>query len=205
MTTHAAFEAQAREYLAEQLGERAPRQVQLAAVYDEKPLAGEGRTALFSFRLEPANDVVAQQAAVLDYYAAVGDTESNFYPAYGFSADDAYSLHIGTRFMLGMGVTLVEAAEEPPHARDAIVGIVHDHLPDAVVGEAKLATLMRCQDQLFAVYRLNVDDEPVYYMGADLPPGFYRLTEHPPQVALRLHLGKVIRHEARSEGPGSAS
>jgi hypothetical protein len=50
-----------------------------------------------------------------------------------------------------------------------------------------------------AIYRLRVGGLEVYGCGADCPPGFYPLTPHPPQVVLRLHLGQVIRHEARAE------
>ena len=63
-----------------------------------------------------------------------------------------------------------------------------------------MAALFQCEERLFAVYRLTLNGaETAYFMGGDCPPGFYRLTEHPPQVALRLHLGKLIRAEARAE------
>jgi hypothetical protein len=199
MATREALETQARAYLDEQLGDRAPRELQLVGVFEERPLAGEGQTAIFAFQTEPANEVVAQQPAALHYYVVVGETEPNYYPTYGFDAEDAYSLHIGTRFMLGMNMTLVDAPEDLPDARQAVTMMVRDYLPDAAVGEPELATVMRCAEDLFAVYRVSVNDQQVYFMGADLPPGFYELTEHPPQVALRLHLGKLIRQEAAAQ------
>jgi hypothetical protein len=197
------LEQTALEYLSQQLGERAPRAVRFEAAFDESPLEGEGRTELFSFDLprsaQPAG--AGCQPEDLRHYVAVGQTVPNYFPGYGLDAEDAYSFHLGTRFMLTMEVQRVDSELEPPGARSAARAFVADHAPRARASDPQLAALFRCEDEYFAVYRLEVDGDPIYLLGADCPPGFYRMAQHPPQAALRLHLGKLVRAEARREVP----
>src|SRR5262245_29566994 len=92
------LEQTAVAYLREQLAGRAPDYLVLEGEFDETPLEGEGRTVLFSFDLAPGPGVAA--GACGDgyqprHFVAVGETTPNFFPAYGLSADDAYSFHIG--------------------------------------------------------------------------------------------------------------
>ena len=54
----------------------------------------------------------------VDYYVVVGLTEPNYYPAGGLEADDAFVLHLGTRFMLVMGIGL--AGDERLKDYDAV-------------------------------------------------------------------------------------
>ncbi|MFQ5806671.1 MAG: hypothetical protein ACE5I3_09495, partial [Phycisphaerae bacterium] len=138
------------------------------------------------------------------HYVAVGETEPNFFPAYGLSPDDAYSFHVGTRFALEMGLQMVDASLEPPGARPLLRAAVRSYAAGAKLEKEELAALFRCEEGLFAVYRLTLDGQDVYCMGADCPPGFYRMTAQPPQVALRLHLGKLIRAEAARRMPDEA-
>lgn len=193
------FEQAALDYLSGQLGERAPHTLRFEAVFDESPLEGEGWTELFSFNLPPATQATAGSpgAGDLRHFVAVGKTVANYFPSYGLNAEDAYSFHLGTRFMLTMEVQRVDPELEPPGARGAARAFVAAHAPQARVSEPQLAGLFRCEDEYYAVYRLEIDGQPVYFMGADCPPGLIRLTPYPPQVALRLHLGKLIRAEAR--------
>ncbi len=190
------FERAALEYLSGQLGQRAPRTLRFEAVFDENPLEGEGRTELFSFDLPPA---IAGSCSAQDlrHYVAVGETVPNYFPGYGLDAEDAYCFHLGTRFMLTMEMQRVDPELEPPGARGAARAFVAAHAPQARVSDPQLAGLFRCEDEYYAVYRLELDGQPVYFMGADCPPGFYRMTSYPPQAALRLHLGKLILAEAR--------
>jgi len=194
----------ALNYLQEQLGDRAPRQVRFEGEFDERPLDGEGATALFSFELLAERGVgsgARSGPAEVKHYVAIGETEPNFFPAYGLSADDAYSFHVGTRFVLEMGLQVVDTTYEPPTARSLLHAAVRNYAAGAKLEKEELAALFRCEEGLFAVYRLTLDGQDVYCMGADCPPGFYRMTEHPPQVALRLHLGKLVRAEAARGGP----
>lgn len=191
----------AREYLGQQLGVRAPADLTLAGLFDEQPLAGEGPVALFSFTLAPPAPGVADPR----HYVAVGQTEPNYFPAYGLPPDDAYSLHIGTRFVLGLGVGVADPADEPPAARAAMRALVAACNPGVAIEREELAGLYRCAAQLFAVYRVTLRGQDVYCLGADCPPGFYTLPGHPPQVVLRLHLGKLIRREARLEAQAAAA
>jgi len=192
------FEADARAYLTEQLGPRAPQALGFEDAFDEAPLDGEERTVLFSFFLEPER-WCGNPLPPPRHYVAVGRTTPNYFPAYGLGVDDAYSFHVGLRFMLELEIGLVDPSREPPGAREALREFVRLCAPAARLDGDELAALFRCQDQHFAVYRLTLSGGPVYCLGADCPPGFYRLTEYPPQVALTLHLGKLIRAEARQE------
>jgi hypothetical protein len=197
--------AAARAYLSEQLGPRAPSDVHLLARFDEKPLESEGVVAVFAF--EPRRDATARRATATgedQHYVVVGETEPNYFPGYGLDPDDAYSLHVGTRFMLELEVHRLDPGMEPPGARERLRTFVVHHLRTAVVTDEELAGLFRCQDDFYAVYRLVIDDKPVYFIGADCPPGCYELSHLPPQAVLRLHLGKLIRREAREEAEALA-
>lgn len=191
----------ARAYLASELGPRAPQTLRFEAAFDEQPLEGEGRTELYSFDLAAGGGAAACPAEAARHFVAVGETTPNYFPAYGLSADDAFSLHVGTRFMLTMQIGLTEPTLEPPGARAALHTFLATHLRGVAAGPEELAALFRCEDDFFAVYRLTIDGRPLYFMGADCPPGFCDLADHPPQAALRLHLGRLIRREARSAGP----
>ncbi len=192
-------ERQAREYLRAQLGERAPGALSFEGVFDERPLEGEGRTVIFSFHLPPANPVDARCAGPTRHFVAVGQTEPNYFPDYGLSASDAYSFHLGTRFMLVLGVQKVDPSLEPPGARAQMRKFLATYAGSREVADEQLAGLFRCQDSYFAVYRVTLAGQRYYVMGADCPPGCYAMCDAPPQAALRLHLGKVVRHEARLE------
>ena len=112
----------ARRYLAAELGERAPTELALAAVFDERPLEGEGRTAVLTFELPSGPLSRSAGAAAGDplHYVAVGETQPAYYPGYGLSPDDAYSLHVGTRFALVVGLRILPPELEPPTARPAL-------------------------------------------------------------------------------------
>lgn len=198
----AATEQAARKYLSEQLGERAPQSLALARVFEEQPLEGEGETALFSFELAPGPGVMATAETAAAYepehYVAAGQTEPNFFPAYGFDAEQAYSFHVGTRFMLGMNLQLADAELEPPGAREQMRKFVAAYAKDQSIEQEELAVLFRSDDASIGVYKLRLSGESYYCMGIDCPPGFYPVGTHPPQVPLRLHLGRLIRNEARA-------
>lgn len=190
----------AQAYLARQLGLRAPSHLSLVATLAEQPLAGEGPVAIFSFEL-PHRTSAAANAAPPDprHYVVVGTTEPNYFPAHGLPPDDAYSLHVGTRLALELGLEVVDTDTEPPEARRAMRAFVAACNPDAPIERESLAGLFRCEDRLFAVYRVTLRGHDVYCLGADCPPGFCDQADLPPQVALRVHLGRVIRAEARRE------
>ncbi len=191
-------ESDARAFLERELGARAPAALVSVASFDEQPLDGEGPAVVYAFELPPT-PAACGAGDDARHYAVVGQTQPNYYPAYGLSADDAYSLHIGTRFMLGMEVALVDDTLEPPQARDAVRQFVAMCNPDVPIEALELAALFRCEDELHGVYRVSLAGRPVYCFGADCPPGFSELTRFPPQVALRLHLGRLIRREAKEE------
>lgn len=193
------FEAAARAFLAAQFGPRAPGELTIALIVEENPLEGEGRTAIFRFDLEPGPGAAKSPGcATADrgHYVAVGATTPNYFPAYDLPPDDAYSFHIGTRFMLEMEIQRVDSGLEPPGARDGLRRFLTARGLALDTAE-ELAALFRCEDDYFAVYRVSIGGVGYYFMGADCPAGFHAMTRHPPQAALRLHLGKLIRREAR--------
>jgi len=185
-------EEAAHSYLASQLGARAPHRIAFAATFNERPLMGEGPTTLFRFDL-PSN-LPAHDAG---HYVAVGETLPNYFPTYALGPDEAYSFHLGTRFMLEMGMTIADAASEPDGARESMRTFVAACNGDTPIEREELAALFRCGAQFYAVYRLTLRGQETYCFGADCPPGFSQLTGQPAQVALRLHLGQLIRAEAR--------
>lgn len=194
------LEADAIAYLREHLAERTPDFLVLEGEFAESPLEGEGRTLLFSFDLPPGPGVAAGACETYEpkHFVAVGETTPNFFPAYGLSADDAYSFHVGTRFMLEMELQRVGPELEPPDARQLLRTVLANVAPGAELRREELAALFRCEDGYFAVYRLQLNEDDVYALGADCPPGFYKLTNYPPQMVLRLHLGKLIRSERQA-------
>ncbi|MFO0838643.1 MAG: hypothetical protein U1D55_08930 [Phycisphaerae bacterium] len=190
-------ESKARQYLAEQLGRRAPKTVRFEQAFEESPLDGEGPTAILSFDLAPSVDCGMDADA--RHYVAVGD-RSNYFPSYGLSTDDAYSFHIGTRFALELEISRLDDSFEPPTARANLEVILNNYAPDADRDSIRVAGVFRCDEQYFVVYRVRAGGRDLYCFGADCPPGFSELVQHPPQVALRLHLGRLIRAEAAAPG-----
>ena len=91
-------------------------------------------------------------------------------------------------------------------ARIAMPGADRKRLADALAGVAvgvpyteRPAGLFQCGEEVFAAYRVTLRDRTVYCFGADCPPGFEERSDLPPQAALRLHLGRIIRADARAD------
>lgn len=190
-------ESQALQFLQEQLADRAPHYLRLVGHFCEAPLEGEGRTWLFTFPLQVGSGASACSESERTHYVAVGETTPNYFPAYDLAPNDAYSFHLGTRFLLTMAIQLVDSALEPPGARAALRALIENYARGAHVEDETLAALFRCEEAYFAVYRARINGQPYYCFGADCPSGFYPLTNHAPQMALRLHLGRLVREEAR--------
>lgn len=189
----------ALSYLAEQLGAAAPKTLVNPTLFPRSPLEGEGPTVLFEFTADRS------ERGEQPHHVVVGKTEPNYYPAYGLSAEEAFDLHLGTRFMLVMGVALMKETptEQSPGdssetAYDAAAdarGIVDRVAPGAAIDDLIIAAMFDVDGEFHSVLRCRVADEPVYIMGRDAPPGFSRRVDLPAQVVFRLHLGHVLRHE----------
>lgn len=193
---------QARDWLAERLGDRAPDALDPVVAFDERPLEGEGPAVIFAFRLARAVDDPERATSGPDVtqFVVVGQTEPNLYADYGLSPDQLYSLHIGTRFMLVLGIGVAENVVEASELRTQLDRFLYDTNPHVSAENITLAGCFRdAEGRVFSVHRVTLAGQDVYCVGGDLPPGFYELTDHPPQVALRLHLGQLIRTEARRE------
>jgi len=103
----AEWSAFALEYLAGQLRDAAPKRLGPPAFFPRNPLESEGPCLVFSFIADRAG-----QGGEM-HYVVVGQTEPNYYPAYGLDADEAFALHIGTRFMLVLQIAQVPLDLKP--------------------------------------------------------------------------------------------
>lgn len=193
------YQSTALQFLNQELGDRSPQSVGEPTVYREEVLQGEGATAVLSFELPAANP----QACTPDYdpqhYVVVGETIPTYFPAYQFSPDEAYSVHLGTRFLLYMQARGLDLAAEPEGSRDQMRAFVKGATPSATLEDDELVTLFQVGEQHFGVYRVTLNGETVFFVGLDCPPGFYRMMDLPPQVVLRFHLGQLVRQEPDSD------
>ncbi len=178
------------EYLAHELREAAPKTLGDATRFPHSPLDGEGAVVVFAF------EAVRSDRDAKQFYVVVGRTEPNYYPAHELSPDEAFSLHLGTRFMLVMGIAQAEesmvAAYDP--SRDART-IVDRISPNAPIEDARVAAAFDVDGQLHAVVSCRLAGRDVFVMAGDAPHGIHERTGLPPQVAYRLHIGQVLRNE----------
>lgn len=184
-------------YLRAQLRDDAPQELGEGVAFTWSPLEGDGLTVVFEFfatRGTPER---------LRFFVVTGETEANYYPAEDLTAEEAFELHLGTRFMLVIGISQVpiaEAERDPTYdaARDAdeIVGRV---ARDALAEDLQIAAMFRVAETQHAVLRCRIKGEPVYIMGRDAPQGFSKKVHLHPHVAYRLHIGHVLRREAKPD------
>lgn len=184
---------QASAYLKTQLGDAAPSDLILEGEFNEQPLEREGAVAVFSFTAAIGGQGVER------YWVVGGKTEPNYYPHWGLTPDDAYNLHVGTRFMLVIGVATVPLEKLPPDAIDGVTRFIRSAVPGAAVSGLAPAAAFQVEEQLHTVYRARIGDEQAYVLGYDCPPGIYRDVDLPPHVVYRRHLGMLIRYEAQLE------
>jgi hypothetical protein len=194
----AALERTAVEYLQLQLGEHAPRYLTHELSIHERPLEGEGAVEVFSFPFDPAGKEGCGPGE-MRFFVVVGATEPNYFPGYGLQPDEAYSMHIGTRFMLEMGISRIDSTQEDAIDHELMRELVRGTNPTATLEHEELVARFRCVEQTFAIYRLRISGLSAMLICGDITPGYYSLTDYPPQVTLRLHLGNLIRQEAREE------
>lgn len=183
----------ALEYLREQLREAAPAELGAATFFRHSPLEGEGATVLFEFWASRGD-------ATDRYYVSVGQTEPNYYPAYGLEPDEVFDLHLGTRFMLVMGIGQCEppgggAYDPMPDARSVVDRVA----PSAAIDDLRVAACFDVGGQRHVVLRGRVAGQEVYIMTGEAPAGFSPRVDLPPPVAYRLHLGAVLRSEPTPE------
>ena len=188
-------------YLAEQLRSAAPPALVNPVLFPRSPLEGEGPTVLFGFTADRSGRGKER------YHVFVGRTEPNYYPVFDLNAEEAFDLHLGTRFMLVMGVALLDESSAGPspgrssaRAYDAAAdarSIVDRVSPGAAIEDLTIAAMFDVDGEIHAVLRCRIAGEPVYIMGRDAPPGFSRRVDLPAQVVFRLHLGHVLRHEPK--------
>lgn len=179
------------DYLGQALGARAPGVLTLRASFGGSPLEGEGRIALFSFEA----DLSAADSDL--HWVAAGETAANYYPDWGLSADEMYSVHLGTRFMLVMGVLQVpeSAMPEAGEIRSAVEELFSRVAPGETIEAVEPAALFGVDEERHLVLRVRVAGEEVYVLTMDCPAGIYREVQLSPHVVYRRHLGQLIRRE----------
>jgi hypothetical protein len=200
----------ALRYLSEQLGPHAPDRLGDADIFSEEVLEGEGAVAVFRFTAAPGGYSNVEHGPS-EFFVVVGRTEPNYYPAWSLSPDELFSVHLGTRFMLTVGVSQISEAEHAAlDPREAVAELLKQVAPGAVVEDATVAAMFAVGAERHAVCRCRIAStidtpvvrEEVYVMAADGPPGFYRRAELPPHVVYRLHLGNLMRQDAAMERRG---
>lgn len=189
-----AWSTVALEYLRDQLANDAPIALGKGKFFPNSPLEGEGFTVIFPFQ--------SQRGAPADtnFYVAVGPSRNNYYPAYGLAMDEAYDLHLGTRFMLVMGIALRSPVPDDDFEIQREARRVVDRIaPQAVIDDLELAASFDVDGQFHAVLRCKMAGRPVYIFAGDAPIGFSEKMSLPPAVAYRMQLGRVLRHEAKPD------
>ncbi len=179
----------ALEYLRSQLGQAAPMELGEPAFLERSPLAGEGPLVVFPFR------AALDGRHLEEYRVVVGCTEPNYYPAYNLSPEETLDLHLGTRFMLVLGVAQYRRADDAYDPMQDAQSIVARVAPGRPIEDLSIAAAFAVDEQVHTVLRCRIDGTPVYIMARDAPWGFCERADLPPQVAYRLHLGQVLRRE----------
>ncbi|MBI5763474.1 MAG: hypothetical protein HZA51_08120 [Planctomycetes bacterium] len=191
-----AWRAYALVYLAEAIRESAPNALGSATIFPHSPLEGEGAVVVFEFEAERSS-LDAKR-----FFVVVGKTEANYYPGYDLTSDEAFSLHLGTRFMLVMGIG--QAPPEQLATFDAAVAakaVVNRISPELTVVDARVAAAFDVDGELHAIVSCRIGGRDVYVMAGDAPPGIHERVALPPQVVYRMHVGQVLRNEPDPDGP----
>lgn len=187
-------------YVREHFGAAAPSTLGDHQLFEWSPLEGEGATVIFRFEADRSGN------GVQSYYVVVGETEPNYYDGKNLDFDEAYSLHLGTRFMLVLGIGQVTdepeslGPDDKPYDLERDARLIVDRVsPQAPIRNVSLAALFDVGGERHAVIRAQVADQDVYIMGRDAPLGFSLRTDLPAPLAYRLHIGGVLRKEPRPE------
>lgn len=187
-----AWRSYALHYLRDQLRADAPAVLGDAHLFPASPLDGEGAVFVFPFS--------ARHGSALDhdYYVVVGRTEPNYYPAYGLTPQEAFELHLGTRFMLVLGVAQRPPAPEDDFDMNRDARLIVDRVaPGVPIEDLALVASFDVEGLLHAVLKCRIKDTDAYIMAASAPMGFCTRTDLPPQVAYRLHIGHALRREPK--------
>lgn len=185
-----AWRGEALRFLQNQLRDRAPTVLDGPWMFDVSPLEGEGPTVLFQFRTALA-DRPAEP-----HWVAVGRTEPNYYPGAGLDVETAYALHLGTRFMLTMGIGAARSERLATLDPIAAVRLHLDRIaPGTPIEDVRVAAAFELDDQLHAVIACRIGGQAAYVFAADAPPGFSTQVALAPHLAYRIHLGRVLLSE----------
>jgi hypothetical protein len=182
----------AREYLQRELPDLGSVELQEAAHFEGQPLEGEGPMTVFTFRAALGGNSPA------DYCVVAGHTQPNYYPAWGLSPDEIYSLHLGTRFMLVLQPVPIPLDRLPASLEADFTRELARIVLGQLVSEFKPVAAFQVEAETHVIARCRIATEQVYVLGLDLPLGIYRRVDLPPNAVYRTHLGNVIRMEPDS-------
>lgn len=194
-----AWRTAALAYLRQNLRERTPTALGPHHVFEESPLEGEGPVVLFEFSL------AASSSESERFFVAAGQTEPNYYAALDLTPEDMYALHLGTRFMLVLGIGLAPNADRAGIDLEKVVReLVWSIRPGEPVSEVEWAAAFDVEGQLHGVARCRIGQQPAYAFIGNAPPGFSTQVDIAPQIAYRIHLGRALRAEmgGHSDEPG---
>ncbi len=179
----------ARDYLARELGDAAPDHLVFVARFETSPLEGDGSASVYSFAASLGGNPPEP------FYAVAGETQPNYYPAWNLSPEEIYDVHLGTRFMLVVGVAQLPVDELPGSLEADLRAQLDRVAPGEPVTRIEPVAAFRADDQRHAVCRAKIAHEDVYLLTGDLPLGISRRVDLPPHVVYRLHLGRTLRME----------
>lgn len=187
-------------FVREHFGDSAPLTLGEHHLFPLSPLDGDGPTLVIRF------DADRSGSGSQPYYVVVGQTEPNYYDGDKLSFEEAFSLHLGTRFMLVLGVAQVkneketQGPDDKPYDVEKDARLIVDRVaPASPLTDVSLAALFDVGGERHAVIRARIADLEVYIMGRDAPFGFSLRTDLPAPLAYRLHIGGVLRTEPKPE------
>ncbi len=190
--THPQDQAAALAYLHSQFGASAPETLRELAHFPDSPLEGEGAVTIYGFTASPGGQPGA-------YHVVAGATEPNYYPSWNLSPEEVYDLHLGTRFMLVVGVSQLALDQLPADLEEQARSVLAGAVPGAEVSGWQPAAAFLVEGQMHTVARCRIGSEDVYVITGDIPLGISRRSDLSPQVVYRIHLGHIIRLEPQED------
>jgi len=185
------WRAAALAYLRKSLGARAPHHLGSHHFFETSPLEGEGPIVLFEFELSSASK---QER----FFVATGQTEPNYYAALNLSPEDMFALHLGTRFMLVLGVALMPQPDRAAFDLEkAVRELVWSIRPGQPVSEVEWAATFDVEGRMHGVARCRIGPERAFAFIGEAPHGFSTEVDIAPQVAYRIHLGRALLAESK--------
>lgn len=184
---------QALEFLRAHLGTKAPKSLGAGRFVPGQPLEGEGDMTVFPFQAD------LQGGQLERFWVVAGQTEANYYPHWSLTAEEAYCVHLGTRFMLVMEAAQVMEGEWPADLAARVREAAAGAFPGLEILSVTPLAVFRVEHQIHAVCHVKLGTAGVIVVAYDAPLGIYPASGQLPHVVYRKHLGSLIQSEAERE------